>query len=573
LIVFEKVRYKNLLSTGNVFTEIELNTTKNTLIVGKNGSGKTTVLDAITYALFGKPFRNVNKPSIINSTNKQDMVVELEFKIGKHKYKIIRGMKPNIFEIYKDDLMLDQTTKMADYQTNLENYILKLNYKTFTQVVILGAASFKPFMQLPPATRRGVIEDLLDIQIFSTMNVVAKQKLQVNKEDLEKNRAISVLTEEKVRVLRKTLEGLQSADTKRFEELQDKINEYQENIDTLEEEQKRIPILEAWIKSCDDVIRKNNIEIQKYQNLHSKIKANVEREEEEKSFFHDNETCPTCKQGMSHDLRDETQKKNEDKIKEYNEALVKLVEKISDLRAGNAPVEDNKNTSQSELAILRSKQVEINHYKKQIVEAQKQIDKPDVAMDVLQDTTDALQIGLDELEILEKEKAGLLVDRQYLDMIISLLKDGGIKTKIIKQYLPLINKYINQYLAVMNFYVGFNINENFEETITSRFRDEFTYDNFSEGEKKRIDLAILFAWRTIAKLKNSINTNLLIFDETLDSSLDGDGTDEFMGILNNLTSDNNTVIISHKKDQFIEKFDRVIRFEKIKDFSRIVDNG
>jgi DNA repair exonuclease SbcCD ATPase subunit len=571
LIIFEKVRYKNLLSTGNAFTEIELNKTKNTLIVGKNGSGKTTMLDAITFALFGKPFRNVNKPSIINSTNKEELVVELEFKIGGHAYKIIRGMKPNIFEIYKDGLMLDQTTKMADYQANLENYILKLNYKTFTQVVILGAASFKPFMQLAPATRRSVIEDLLDIQIFSTMNVVAKQRMQVNKEDLEKNRAISVLTDEKVRVLRKTLEGLTAADDKRNEELQDKISEYKETIDILLDEQRRIPIIMKCIQDCDAMLRTNNIQLQKYRDLHSKIKANVEREEDEKTFFHDNETCPTCKQGMSHDLRADTQQKNEAKIKEYTDALAKLVEKISDILAATAPVESNRSNYQSELATLNSRTTEINHYVRLMAEAQKQLDKPDVAQDILQDTTDALQVGVDELEILEKEKAGLLVDRQYLDMIISLLKDGGIKTKIVKQYLPLINKYINQYLAVMNFYVGFNINENFEETITSRFRDEFTYDNFSEGEKKRIDLAILFAWRTIAKLKNSINTNLLIFDETLDSSLDGDGTDEFMGILNNLTSDSNTFIISHKRDAFMEKFDKVIKFEKIKDFSRIVD--
>jgi len=571
LIIFETLRYKNLLSTGNVFTEINLHKSKNTLIVGKNGSGKTTILDALTYVLFGKPFRNVNKPGIINSTNREELVVELEFTIAAHRYKIIRGMKPNIFEIYKDDKLLDQTTKMADYQSLLENYIIKMNFKTFTQVVILGAATFRPFMQLTPATRRSVIEDLLDIQIFSTMNVVAKQKLQTNKEDLEKNRTLSALTEEKVRVLRKTLDGLTAADDRRHVELLDKINEAQESIDILEAGQKRVPDLEALLIAYTKAIRDQNVDLSKYQDLHSKIKANVEHETDERSFFHDNETCPTCKQGMSHDLRAETQKKNDGKIDEYAAALSKIVIKIADYRKDIDVIEQDKFKAQTELSTLRSKKVEIDHYRKQIINTQKQIDKSDVAMDILQDTTDALQMGVDERQILEDEKSGLLVDRQYYDMIISLLKDGGIKTKIIKQYLPLINKYINQYLAAMEFYVGFNINEQFEETIKSRFRDEFTYDNFSEGEKKRIDLAILFAWRTIAKLKNSINTNLLMFDETFDSSLDGEGTDEFMKILNTLTSDSNVFVISHKRDQLLEKFEKVIRFEKIKDFSQIVE--
>jgi len=569
LIVFQVIRYKNILSTGNVFTEINLNKNKNTLIIGKNGSGKTTVLDALTFVLFGKPYRNVNKPGIVNSINRAELVVELEFRIGTNQYKIVRGMKPNVFEIYKDHKLLDQMTCTADYQDYLEKYILKMTHKTFTQVVILGAASFRPFMQLAPAARRSIIEDLLDIQIFTTMNIIAKQRLQQNKEKLEKKRISITLITEKVNILRKTLEGLKSADINRRRDLANKIDEYQSDIDTLKLEQTRIPELEDIIDVVSTSLKTHNSNLVKLQNLHSGIKSNLEHEENERSFFHDNESCPTCKQEMSQELRAGAVTKNYNKILEFNDAISKLIIKTTLLRKDIDVLEKEKQTLQSELNNIKSKSTEICHYERQIVESQKQLKEPDVSADILMETKDALDLGDSELEVLETEKQELLKERQYCDMINVLLKDGGIKTKIIKQYLPLINKYINQYLNGMGFYVGFNIDENFEECIKSRFRDDFMYDNFSEGEKKRIDLAILFAWRTIARLKNSINTNLLIFDETFDSSLDGEGTDEFMQILKNLTSDNNTFIISHKQDQLAEKFDRVIRFIKEKDFSRI----
>lgn len=571
MIIFERIKFKNLLSTGNVFTEIVLNNAKNTLIVGKNGSGKTTLLDALTFSLFGKPFRNINKPGMINSINGKECVVELEFSVGGNKHKIIRGMKPNIFEIYINDKLVDQGTKTGDYQEYLENYIIKMNYKTFTQIVILGAASFKPFMQLSPTVRRSVIEDLLDIQIFSTMNIITKQKIQINKEDLEKNRVMYNLTEEKVRVIRKTLNYLEAANDKKYDETLDKITEYQETINTLKLEQEKIPARENTIVELEKNINHSREILLKYQNLHAKTKASLEQTQTELAFFHDNETCPICKQGLGHDLRKDVQDKNKIKIDEYMFSINDIVDKLNLIRNNIIEHETVLKNVNKELSILQNKFIEITHFQERIQELQKTLDKPDISAVILKNTANSFETGMIELKTLDESKLQLLTERQYLEMILSLLKDGGIKTKIIKQYLPLINKYINQYLGVMDFYINFNINENFEEIIKSRFRDEFVYDNFSEGEKKRIDLAILFAWRTIARLKNSVNTNLLIFDETFDSSLDGDGTDEFMKILNGLTSDNNTFIISHKKDQLLDKFEKIIHFIKTKDFSRIAE--
>lgn len=570
MLLFKKIRWKNFLSTGNVFTEIELNKTKNTLIVGENGSGKTTLLDALCFVCFGKPFRDVNKPKLINSQNQKELVVELEFATNGSDYKIIRGMKPNVFEIYKDGNLIDQQTKTTDYQEQLENYILKINYKTFTQVVILGSASFKPFMQLQSSVRRSIIEDLLDIQIFSTMNQVAKQKLQVCKEDLERNRTVLVLTEQKKKILENTLEGLEQADTKKHSIITDKLSEMEDLLDEKTIYYSSLPDYSIELESTISDIKTTTQNIKTHNEFHSKIKFNVDKLKQDNVFYHDNNNCPTCKQGIQHDFKDNITKENNKKIIEYEDGIGKLVDKISNFNSALATLEQNKTKLQNNIWKKDTLKKEIESLKRSKKELEKDLEIHLVDNNLLSQTKQELESSLVEIKTLNDQKEKLLVDRKYYDLIISLLKDGGIKTKIIKQYLPIINKYINHYLNAMNFSVNFNINEEFEETILSRFRDEFTYHSFSEGEKKRIDLAILFAWRAVARIKNSTNTNLLIFDETFDSSLDGKGTDEFMKIINALTIDNNCIIISHKVDQLAEKFDNVIRFEKIKDFSRIV---
>jgi DNA repair exonuclease SbcCD ATPase subunit len=553
-----------------MFTEIELNKSKNTLIVGENGSGKTTLLDALCFVCFGKPFRDINKPKLINSQNQKEMVVEIEFQTNGSEYKIVRGMKPNIFEIFKDGKLLDQGTKTSDYQDDLENYILRLNYKTFTQVVILGSASFKPFMQLQSSVRRSIIEDLLDIQIFSTMNQVARQKLQLNKEEFEKNRTISIVTEQKRKILETTLAGLEQADAKKHTNITDKIEEIEELLAEKTMEYVSIPDYDSLLQSILIDIKSQTQKIKTYNELHSKIKFNIDKLNQDNIFYHDNNNCPTCRQGIEHHFKEKITEDNNIKLMEYNSGLEKLVDKISDINSALAELEKQKTQTQNDIWKKETKRKEIESLQKSKNELQKDLEGHMIDNGLLLNTKKELNTAANELSKLASEKENLLIDRKYYELIISMLKDGGIKTKIIKQYLPIINKYINHYLNAMSFSINFNINEEFEETILSRFRDEFTYHSFSEGEKKRIDLAILFAWRAVARMKNSINTNLLIFDETFDSSLDGKGTDEFMKIINALTKDSNCIIISHKVDQLVEKFDNIIRFEKIKDFSRII---
>lgn len=569
MILFKVIRYKNFLSTGNVFTEIPLNKDSNTLIIGSNGAGKSTILDALTFALFGKAFRKINKPLLINSVNGKEAVVEIEFDVNGKQYKVIRGIKPNIFEIYCNGTLLNQDSASKDYQLYLEKFILMMNYKSFVQIVVLGSASFTPFMQLSAADRRAIIEDLLDIEIFTTMNVIAKQRMQVNRELLEKNRVAIAGKEEKKVYIEKTINNLKQNNEEKKSDLLAQLQQQMETlanikkcIDDLEKE--RDVLLE---KASDNV--KSKEKHKKLISLQSKIETNLQRTQKEKSFYDDNDSCPTCRQTIDVTFKAVAVETTNKKIEEYETGLQKIVDEIA-ICIEHINETDRLITKSNNIRNdVSSQKAKMSSIISSINDLEDQIEKLGSSDSMMLDSINELETTTNDLKTLSNEREQLLEEKLYVETAINLLKDGGIKTKIIKQYLPIINKLINKYLSQMGFFVNFNINEQFEETIKSRYRDEFSYQNFSEGEKMRIDLAILFAWRTIAKMKNSINTNLLILDEVFDSSLDVNGTDEFLKIMWNLTDGTNTFVISHKQDQLLDKFQKVYRFEKHKNFSRI----
>ena len=569
MLLFKVIRWRNFLSTGNIFTEIKLNETSNALIIGQNGSGKPTLLDAITFSLFGKAFRKINKPLLVNSVNEKDCVVEIEFDTNGKNYKIVRGIKPSIFEVYCDDILLNQDSASKDYQEHLEKFILKMNYKSFTQIVILGSASFTPFMQLSANDRRTVIEDLLDIQIFSVMNTIAKQRLQTNKEDLELNRIELSGKEDKKRYIEETITSLKQNSEEKKTQLKHQLendnqllNSLQKTISELEEER------DGLISSAADqsLLKEKH---RKLIALSSKIETNMARAEKEKSFYADNDACPTCRQDLHPTFKATEVAKTERKIEEYKEGVSRITKEIQDCISSINEIETiilKANNIRNEVTSQKSKMVSVISKINELEDAISSLDTSDTLLDKSIEEYDSVTRDIEELN---HTREVLLNDRKFIDTAVVLLKDGGIKTKIIKQYLPIINKTINKYLSQMGFFVNFNINEQFEETIKSRYRDEFSYHNFSEGEKMRIDLALVFTWRAIAKARNSINTNLLILDEVFDSSLDGNGTDEFLKIMWSMISDANIFVISHKTDQLFDKFEKVYRFEKHKNFSRI----
>ena len=569
MITFKSLRYKNLLSTGNAFTEISLFDTQNALIIGENGAGKSTILDALTFSLFGKPFRKINKPNLVNSINKKDCVVEVEFSTNNKEYKVIRGIKPNIFEIWCEGLCLNQDSASKDYQEHLEKFILKMNYKSFTQIVILGSASFTPFMQLSPADRRAVIEDLLDIQVFSVMNTIVKTRFQENKEKMERNRIALHGKEEKLDVITRTIETLKKSNEVSINQLTLEADEYVYQIEDLKRDIIFIEKEEDELKGKIDVglnPRKIKSECEKIQ---AKIMTKLNRDLSEIQFYCENDACPTCKQSLENDFKQGKIEEAKQKASEYNAALDKLKEKLESAEKSIEKMD----TLHNKLVMLSNKRnviyASIRSYQKMANDIQEKINN--TSDTALKDARKEHKEVMSEIETLKNEKQELFDDRQYIETAITLLKDGGIKTKIIKQYLPVINQKINKYLLQMGFFCNFQLNENFEETIKSRYRDDFSYQNFSEGEKMRINLAILLAWRAVAKLKNSVNTNILIFDEIFDSSLDVNGTDEFLKIMWSLVSDTNVFIISHKSDQMIDKFKKVYKFAKKRNFSVVIE--
>ena len=569
MILFRNVRWKNLLSTGNYFTEIKLNGRANTLIVGENGSGKSTMLDALCFGLFGKAFRPINKPQLLNSINNKDCVVEIEFDTGNKSYKIVRGIKPNLFEIYQDGQLLNQDAASKDYQEYLEKFILKMNYKSFTQIVILGSASFTPFMQLSASDRRAIIEDLLDIQIFSTMNGLVKEHLSNNK-DLTSNKKHEIdLAQQKYDMQRKHIDDLK-------QDNEDKVNEYESEIeshsDTISTLLANVATLATETEELQLVVA-NKIEteakVKKITKLESQIEINLSKFRKDISFFQSHDDCPTCRQTIASSFKEEELTSLNTKVSECEHGLSQLEQKLNE-------EQEKLNEINEKQKLINRKQVEIATHNTTITETNKLIarlrklvdelkeskvvsDKEEQSLKVLKDSLSQLQVNLKEL----------IEERSYYEVASNLLKDTGIKTKIVKQYLPIINKLVNKYLASLDFFVNFNLDESFKETIKSRHRDEFSYHNFSEGEKQRIDMALMLTWRAVAKLKNSSNTNLLILDETFDSSLDTNGTEELMKILHMLEGVN-LFVISHKGDILQDKFMNVIRFAKEKNFSRII---
>jgi DNA repair exonuclease SbcCD ATPase subunit len=572
LIVFKYISWKNFLSTGNTANKVDLNKDPTTLIVGKNGEGKSTILDALTFSLFNKPFRDINKGQLVNSINQKNCVVEIEFTIGTAEYKVIRGMKPNIFEIYQNGNLINQDSASKDYQSVLEQQILKLNYKTFTQVVILGSASFVPFMQLPSGQRREVIEDILDIKIFSTMNSLLKERITETKEEIKSlDTELRIITEQ-AKSQKSLIDSLQNSKDHNVKVIKDKIdsniNEISDKTQIVDVLNKDVEELNQKLSTKSDVDK--NIELCK-TNM-NKLQQKMSQADEHIEFFTGNQTCPSCEQGIQHDHKDKiVQKISHEKqelnngISTLNSAYTKLSQDLEDKRELLKQIQDKNILISTEISGMNL-----------LIKANKEYEKEIGEMSI-QGNIETEKETLKNLanEALEKNnvKIEYMNQKNLQDIASVLLKDTGIKTTIIKEYLPAMNKLINKYLSAMDFFVKFDLDESFNEKIRSRFRDEFTYASFSEGEKMRIDLAILFTWRQIAKMKNSVNTNLLILDEIFDSSLDVAGTDYFLSVMNQLGENSNVFVISHKGDVMVDKFKNNIRFEKTNDFSTVVQNS
>ena len=569
MIHFKTVRWKNFLSTGNNFTEIKLDKRPTTLIVGENGSGKSTLLDAICFALFGKPYRNINKPQLVNSINGKGCLVEIEFSIGSRQYKIVRGIKPNKFEIWINDTMIDQNSATRDYQKYLEEGILKLNYKSFTQIVILGSASFTPFMQLPTGARRDIIEDILDIRIFSSMNLVLKEKINELKNNLQIIENDISLAKNKAKLQEEYIKTLEDDREAKIKDIEEKIvsilSDVQDMKSSLAQLNDQKFICLDSIEDQNDIINSINVvmnDIKDFERNYSKIEKDI-------SFYHDNDTCPKCKQGIEHEFK-------VDIIKDQQTDLEKIKSNIQDIQKEKEILEKRISVINKTLKEVDSLNEKINENKNDIITNERYLQRLELEKDDIQkkvgniDTEKSKLVSLakDTMQIIGK-KVELNETADYYEIASVLLKDTGIKTKIIKKYLPIINKLVNKYLTSMDFFVQFNLDENFKEVIKSRHRDEFSYDSFSEGEKQRIDLALLFTWRTIAKLKNSASTNLLILDEVFDSSLDNAATEYVLTLLNTLGEGTNIWVISHKGDQLFDKFHHVVKFVKKQNFSVI----
>jgi DNA repair exonuclease SbcCD ATPase subunit len=541
--------------------------------MGHNGSGKSTFLDALTFVLFGKPFRKVNKGNVVNSINNKNCEVQIEFTTNNKRYKVLRGAKPNLFEIYCEGHLVNQNAAIKDYQEHLECNILRMNYKSFTQVVILGSASFVPFMQLSSNDRRAVIEDLLDIQIFTAMSNVVKNRLQLNREGLEKNRIQLTSKEENKGYIEQTLKSLRANSEEKLKELEAKK-------DNLELDLKAAEVGVGNHKALLEKAMEEDLDLTPLKSKHSKLigfrakmENNVERLRKDNSFFEENDTCPTCRQSIGESFKSESISTNTQKITEIEDGLNKVSEQIDSVLSDIEKIDEvltKINELKMGLSSARSSYNNIANNLRQVVE---QIESFAGSDKTTQESERQLETVEHEISTLQKEKETLLDDRQYIDLATTLLKDGGIKTKIIKQYLPIINKHINKYLAKLGFFVNFNINESFEESIKSRYRDEFSYHNFSEGEKLRIDLAILLTWRQIAKLKNSVNVNILVFDEILDRAMDGAGTDEFIKIMWDMGDQGTNIFVISHKDTMVDRFQRTIRFEKVKNFSTLTKEG
>lgn len=570
MIIFKTIRYKNFLSTGNSWTTIDLLSTKTTLVVGHNGAGKSTMLDALAFALFGKAHRNISKPQLVNTINNKDCVVEIEFTVSGSDLKVVRGIKPNIFEIWKDGAMINQSSHAKEYQKILEQNIIKLNHKSFHQIVVLGSSSFIPFMQLPAQHRRDVIEDLLDINVFSKMNQILKEKNSILKDDLKSVDYDSELNKEKIDLQNKYIKEVEALSVEQINSKESDIGNAQEEIDTLQSENVSLSSeIEERSDGLQESLKENHDKRQSLLHYQAEFNQKIKTLVKETKFYEENDTCPTCTQDISSEVRDSKLAAAKEKASQLNGA-------VRDVSERSVGVESNIERLTNTASEIRDKTASITSNNKAIGRLQEQIKSINSSIEQIRGSGGDLSKSRTELETLKKLKDDLFEKRLYLNeslsynsIILEMLKDTGIKTKIIKQYLPVINKLVNQYLQVLDFFVSFNLDESFSETIRSRHRDNFSYDSFSEGEKQRIDLALLFTWRQIAKMKNSVSTNLLMLDETFDSSLDYEGVDNLMKIIETLDDDTNIFVISHKGDILEGRFQKKLEFHKEKNFSKL----
>jgi len=569
MIDFEKIRFKNFLSVGNQFSEVDFKKSSTTLIVGLNGAGKTTLLDALTFVLYGKSFRGINKPQLVNSINEKDCLVEIEFKIATTSYKIRRGIKPNIFEIYRNDSLLDQNSSAVDQQKWFEQSVLKMNYRAFTQIVIIGSSNFVPFMQLSPAHRREVIEDLLDIKIFSSMNTIIKDKIRQIKDEIKTLDLKKQSLKDKVEMQKNFIDELETRGKDNIKQKKNKINTLMSEVEVYMNQNS---ILEENVFSLNKNLKEvsdASIKLKKLGNLKGKISQKVSTITTEHKFFKENTVCPTCTQEIGENFRLNKISDAEEKVKElhdgYNE-LKKVIqdeeERESEFLILSKEVSKLSNEISHNNTRISSHQRQICDFESEIQTITEQLENKNTEHEKLKGYTETLKNTFDELS----SKKDIIT---YHDFAYSLLKDSGVKSKIIKKYLPLINQQINRYLQMMDFYINFTLDEEFNESVKSPVYEDFSYSSFSEGEKSRINLALLFAWREVAKLKNSVSCNLIIFDEVFDSSLDGSGTEEFLKIIRYVISDANIFVISHKSG-LEDKFGSVIRVEKRKNFSYIL---
>ena len=569
MIIFEKISWKNFLSTGNHLTEVNLSSDPTTLIVGSNGAGKSTILDALTFSLYGKSFRKINKAQLINSSNEKDCFVSIEFLINNVNWKVERGIKPNIFKIYKNGEELNQSSSALDQQKWLEQSVLKMNYKSFTQIVILGSSTFVPFMQLPAASRREVVEDLLDIRIFSSMNLLIKDKIRVIKDEIRTLELKKESLNEKVHMQREFIQKVENEaesniefKNKKIDKLDDEVASLMKKTEYLDEEVKAQQlVLESYKGSTD--------KLKEFNTIKGKITQKISNIVKEHKFFSENRVCPTCEQDIEESFRlnriDDSQNKAEELRKGFEELQDAI--KKEELRESN--FKQTSGEISNLLNGISKNNTLISTCQKQIRDLEQEIQRITDQLANRNTENEKLITFQESLEDTYKQLADKKESISYHDFTYSLLKDGGVKTKIIKKYLPLINQQVNRFLQIMDFYINFKLDEEFNETIESPIHEDFSYASFSEGEKSRIDLALIFAWREVARFKNSVNTNLMLFDEVFDSSLDSFGTDEFLRIIRYIVKDVNVFVISHKNGME-DKFEKVIRYEKVKGYSRIV---
>ena len=570
MIIFNNLKWKNFLSTGNNWSEIDLQASKTTLVIGHNGSGKSTLLDALSFALFGRAHRNISKAQLTNSINNKNCIVEVTFNVLGSDFKIVRGIKPNIFEIWKGDVMINQASHAKEYQKILEQNILKLNHKSFHQIVVLGSSSFIPFMQLTANHRRDVIEDLLDINVFSKMNSLLKEKISALKEQIKNITHDIEVNKTKVDAQKKYIKDIQALNNEAKVEKQNQIEDYRQEIEKIQAANSELSKkIDDNLETTETHISQTQSAISQLNTYKTKFSTQVNKIVKEVKFFEDNDICPTCDQSITIEVKNQRILTGKNKAKDLQEAMIKADNNLDSKQKYLDSLEQELKTIRQYQTDLHSNNQSIEQYYSYIDRTMKEIENIGQAADLESAKTELEDLNQNGTNLVE-EKLVLNEQNNYDQVVSQMLRDTGIKTKIVKQYLPVINKLCNQYLQILDFFVSFNLDEAFQETIKSRFRDNFTYDSFSEGEKQRIDLALLFTWRQIAKMKNSVATNLLILDETFDSSLDHEGVDNLMKIIYTLGNDTNVFVISHKGELLDGKFENRLEMKKEKNFSRIV---